>query len=195
MARLYPNRVKAIHITLPSFFSVKNPQTLFYLALGELFGPSLFLSEQEIEVNSFYKFSQYGNFIVNSLGYFHLQATKPDTLGHGLTDSPVGLLAYVLEKYSLGSFTRKAIGNRDGLLSKFDRDDLLTIVMYYWTTTTITSSCRMYKGTFYDREWPKNEIADMKVSSKVAVGVQYFGKEIAILPKTLLKHTFLNLKR
>ena len=38
------------------------------------------------------------NFVAKGRGYFMEQATKPQTLGYGLADSPVGLLAWVYEK-------------------------------------------------------------------------------------------------
>jgi pimeloyl-ACP methyl ester carboxylesterase len=71
-------------------------------------------------------------------GYAHVQATRPDLLGIGLNDSPAGLAAWILEKF-------RAWADCDGDLEKrFSRDELLTHVMIYWVTGTITSSCRLY---------------------------------------------------
>ena len=39
-------------------------------------------------------------FIMGESGYFHIQATKPDTVGVGLNTSPLGLAAYIIEKFS-----------------------------------------------------------------------------------------------
>ena len=70
----------------------------------------------------------------------HLQATRPDTLGVALTDSPAGLAAWILEKFYAWS------DKRDGqLLTQFDRDDLLTNVMLYWVSGSITTSVRLYR--------------------------------------------------
>ena len=50
-------------------------------------------------------------------GYHHIQATKPDTIGAALIDSPVGLAAYILEKWS--TWTKNEYINRpDGGLTE-----------------------------------------------------------------------------
>ncbi|MDN3358420.1 epoxide hydrolase family protein [Actinomadura sp. DC4] len=68
--------------------------------------------------------------------YAHTQATRPQTLAYGLNDSPVGLAAWILEKF----LTWSDPATRDGLSA----DDLLTNVMIYWATQTIGSSMRLY---------------------------------------------------
>ncbi|CDQ93464.1 unnamed protein product, partial [Oncorhynchus mykiss] len=83
--------------------------------------------------------------IIRETGYLHIQGTKPDSAGCGVNDSPVGLAAYILEKFS----TWTDFNNRDledgGLERKFTLDDLLTNIMIYWTTGSIVSSMRFYK--------------------------------------------------
>ncbi len=71
-------------------------------------------------------------------GYFHLQRTKPQTLGLGLNDSPVGLAAWVIEKFH----TWSDCGGR--LESSFTRDELLTNIMLYWVNQSSASSVRHY---------------------------------------------------
>lgn len=71
-------------------------------------------------------------------GYQHEQATKPLTLAHALSDSPVGLLAWLLEKYRSWSDVR-------GPLPTTLADDVvLTQVSLYWFTNTISTSFRPY---------------------------------------------------
>jgi pimeloyl-ACP methyl ester carboxylesterase len=71
-------------------------------------------------------------------GYWHLQATQPQTLGFALNDSPIGLAAWLIDKYRDWS-------DCDGVVERrFTRDELLTHVSLYWFTETIASSCRMY---------------------------------------------------
>merc|ERR550534_1514722 len=75
----------------------------------------------------------------------HVQATKPDTVGVALSDSPIGLAAYILEK--LATWTDRSKMERDdgGLLSdgaKFNLTELLDNVMIYWVTNSITTSMR-----------------------------------------------------
>lgn len=80
--------------------------------------------------------------IMETTGYFHEQATKPETLGFALSDSPVGLAAWIVEKFQGWSDPGRFIED------KYSRDDLLTNVMIYWLTNTITSSMRLYKESF-----------------------------------------------
>jgi pimeloyl-ACP methyl ester carboxylesterase len=71
-------------------------------------------------------------------GYSFLQGTKPQTLAYGLTDSPVGLAAWLLEKWHGWSDSGGDLDER------FDRDFLLTLVTLYWVTNTIGTSIRDY---------------------------------------------------
>ncbi|MCI0426195.1 MAG: epoxide hydrolase [Actinobacteria bacterium] len=78
------------------------------------------------------RFEEYG------LGYYDVQALRPDALSYGLADSPVGLLAWVLEKFWSWS------GNDDDIWRRFDRDRFLTNVMLYWLPNRVLSSTRIY---------------------------------------------------
>ena len=70
--------------------------------------------------------------------YMTLQSTKPQSLAYGLADSPVGLAAWIIEKFQSWS-------DCNGLLdNKFSKDELLTNIMIYWITNTIDSACRIY---------------------------------------------------
>ena len=80
-------------------------------------------------------------------GYVHLQRTKPQTASFGLTDSPVGLAAWILEKWWRWSDIEDAHGRRD-LSRRYTMDELITTIMIYWVTGTIGSSMRMYYETF-----------------------------------------------
>jgi pimeloyl-ACP methyl ester carboxylesterase len=70
--------------------------------------------------------------------YAHQQMTRPTTLGYGLSDSPVGLLAWMVEKY-------RSWSDCDGVLSRrFSDDFVLTQASLYWFTNTISTSFRPY---------------------------------------------------
>lgn len=72
-------------------------------------------------------------------GYAHVQATRPQTLAYGLNDSPVGLAAWILDKWY--TWTTPPSGN---LEQHFTKDQLLTNVMIYWVTETMNSANRYY---------------------------------------------------
>jgi pimeloyl-ACP methyl ester carboxylesterase len=67
-------------------------------------------------------------------GYAHLQRTRPQTLAYGLADSPVGLAAWIVEKWRAWSDCGGQVGRR------FTNDQLLTTVMLYWVTGTTCGS-------------------------------------------------------
>lgn len=74
----------------------------------------------------------------HNLGYQEIQSTKPQTLGHALSDSPVGLASWIAEKWYGWS-------DHDGDLEKVvTKDDLLTNIMIYWVTNSGASSARLY---------------------------------------------------
>jgi len=75
-------------------------------------------------------------------GYSHEQQTRPLTLAQGLSDSPSGLLAWILEKYRAWSDSGGDVSTR------FSDDFLLTQASLYWFTNTISSSFRPY----YERQ-------------------------------------------
>nr|XP_020634814.1 epoxide hydrolase 1-like [Pogona vitticeps] len=86
--------------------------------------------------------------ILRESGYMHIQATKPDTAGCGLNNCPVGLAAYILEKFSTWTDNSFRNLNDGGLERKYTLDELLTNVMIYWVTSSIVSSMRFYKENF-----------------------------------------------
>lgn len=75
-------------------------------------------------------------------GYYHIQGTKPQTLAYGLADSPVGLAAWIAEKFH--GWTHNSGDIRDAV----SWDDLLTNIALYWFTGTIGSSIRLYREHF-----------------------------------------------
>ncbi|MCR9091110.1 MAG: alpha/beta fold hydrolase [Algiphilus sp.] len=81
--------------------------------------------------------------------YGKQQATRPQTLAYGLTDSPVGQAAWILEKF----WTWVDHGGH-GPEAVLSRDELLDNVMLYWLPAAAASSARLYWESFmdFDRE-------------------------------------------
>ncbi|MEW9532244.1 epoxide hydrolase family protein [Microbispora sp. NPDC049125] len=96
-------------------------------------------------------------------GYAHLQGTRPHTLAYALTDSPVGQLAWIAEKFHEWSDPDIVI----------PRDRLLTNVMLYWLTGTAGSSARIYYETFHPPTSPRAERVE------VPTGVAVFARDVA----------------
>lgn len=87
----------------------------------------------------------------NHWAYADIQGTRPQTLGYGLNDSPVGLAAWITDKWYVWS-------DHDGHIENaFTKDQLLTNIMIYWTTGTINSSTRIYYETRRDN-WRRGRV-------------------------------------
>jgi pimeloyl-ACP methyl ester carboxylesterase len=104
--------------------------------------------------------------------YASLQATKPQTLAYGLNDSPVGLAAWIIEKFRTWSDCNGEIERR------FSKDELLTNIMIYWVTETLPSSIR----TYYENAHASSPLkAGQHIN--VPAGVALFPKEISLPPR------------
>ncbi|RIV40398.1 epoxide hydrolase family protein [Micromonospora radicis] len=78
-------------------------------------------------------------FNADLVGYMKVQATRPQTVAYALTDSPVGQLAWIVEKY------REWTDCVDVPEQAVDRDQMLTTVSIYWFTATAGSSAQLYR--------------------------------------------------
>ncbi|MEH6518114.1 MAG: epoxide hydrolase [Halioglobus sp.] len=79
-------------------------------------------------------------------GYSKQQSTRPQTLGYGLADSPVGQMAWIIEKFAAWTDCEKdGMRYPENLLSK---DEMLDNVMIYWLNNTAASSARLYWESF-----------------------------------------------
>jgi pimeloyl-ACP methyl ester carboxylesterase len=105
-------------------------------------------------------------FMSDEFGYAQIQSTRPQTLAYGLTDSPVGQLAWIVEKFQ--GWTHGSEVPEDAV----DRDHMLTNVMLYWLTRTAGSSANLYYEGTHAGEWPQ--------PSATPTGVAVFAEDIAI---------------
>jgi len=108
-----------------------------------------------------------GNFMSDGNGYFQISATRPRTLSYALADSPVGQLAWIVEKF-------KEWTSADAVLPEdaVDRDHILTDVMLYWLTETAYSSTNLYYEIIHAQDWPSK--------SEVPTGVAVFAQDVSI---------------
>jgi pimeloyl-ACP methyl ester carboxylesterase len=110
-------------------------------------------------------------------GYMAMHRTKPQTAAFGLTDSPAGLAAWIVEKLRAWSYC-------DGDIERsFTRDEILTNVTLYWLTETIGSSMRMYRANA--------AIPPAQHARRVAVpsGFSLFPGDIVRPPRAWLERT------
>jgi hypothetical protein len=119
------------------------------------------------------RLARLGHYAQEQMGYAQLQSTRPQTLAHGLTDSPAGQLAWIAEKFK--EWTGPGIAGLPE--DAVDRDTLLTNVTIYWLTGTAGSSANMYYEGAHQAGggWG----AQME-RSPVPTGVAVFPQDIAI---------------
>ncbi|XP_030767823.1 uncharacterized protein LOC115891500, partial [Sitophilus oryzae] len=148
LSALYPKSVLGYHTNFPVVYTLKS-----YIKpiLGVLY-PSWIVKPEHYE--RVYPLKDRGLFIFRESGYFHLQSTKPDSLGVAMDNSPEGMAAYFLEKFITGSnFTYINKFSSKDLKEKFSFTGLIDNLMLYWVTQTASSSFRMYFESFEDGFW------------------------------------------
>ncbi|XP_064450536.1 epoxide hydrolase 1 isoform X2 [Mirounga angustirostris] len=182
MAQMVPSHVKGLHLNMAF---VLNPGTLTLL-LGWRFPRFFGYTQRDIELLYPFKEKVFYSLMRES-GYMHIQGTKPDTVGCALNDSPVGLAAYILEKFSTWTNPEFRDLEDGGLDRKFSLDDLLTNVMLYWTTGTITSSQRFYKENL-GQGFMANKHDRIKVH--VPTGFAAFPCELMHVPEKWVKFKY-----
>jgi len=184
IATLFPQNVYGYHSNL---CSSQHPLSQIKMIIKSFF-PSFVIAEEH---RSFYKpFSNLLMHILEEMGYAHLQATKPDTIGTALSHNPVGLAAYILEKFS--TWTNEEYRNLPdgGLTKRFTLDALLDNVMIYYVTNSITTSQRLYAETMNKAQTGLN-IDRCQV--KVPAACARFKHDIMHSTDFELKHKFINL--
>ncbi|MFI7065955.1 epoxide hydrolase family protein [Kribbella sp. NPDC050124] len=87
-----------------------------------------------------------GEFMRKEFGYIAIQSTRPQALAYGLTDSPVGQLAWIMDKFRAWTYPMDTLPEE--IISK---DRLLTNVMIYWLTGTAGSAA--YVGYAQEQAW------------------------------------------
>jgi epoxide hydrolase len=116
-------------------------------------------------------------FRTEDFGYFHLQMTRPQTIGYALADSPVGQAAWIYDKF-------RAWTDNDGdPESALTRDEMLDDITLYWLTDTAASFARMY---FENGFVPASRV-------DLPVGCSMFPREIYRAPRSWAERFYPNL--
>jgi len=127
--------------------------------------------------------------------YAMIQSTKPQTLAYGLNDSPVGLAAWIIEKF-------KTWSDCDGNIENcFSKDELLTNITIYWATQTVNSAFRLYKegiqrvmNAMYNPLAKINPFEKTGDKTEVPTAFALFPKDISSPPKEYAER-FFNVQR
>ena len=156
----YPDRLAGIHVNLLAVRRDQSP-------------PASPTDEEKAYLE------ELAHWMREETGYLQIQGTKPQTLAYGLTDSPVGLAAWIVEKFRTWSDCGGEVERR------FSKDLLLTNVMLYWVTGAIGSSFWPYYARAHG-PWPISERRPVKVPTAYAA----FPREILHPPRSWAERVY-----
>lgn len=170
MAVHAPEGLLGIHTNMPGTV----PSEVLKLVRAKQPVPASYSAQEKVAYAGLETF--YGK----GFGYAEMMNTRPQTLGYGLSDSPVGLAAFLYEK--IATWTHSG-GNPESVLT---RDEILDNITLYWLTNTGTSSSRSYWDAAQGEGGPFNAIE----ISKVPVAVTVFPGEIYRAPRSWGEKSF-----
>jgi pimeloyl-ACP methyl ester carboxylesterase len=161
MAKQQPSGLLAIHLNLPILFPPPPAPPGGYTAAEQ---PAL---------------GELGKYASDGSGYASIQATRPQTLGYGLADSPAGQAMWIYEKFQAWS------DNRGDPAEAISLDHMLDDITLYWLTDTAASSARLYYESF------AKDFSRMPLDFPVAVSI--FKGDFFTPPKAWGEETYTKL--
>jgi pimeloyl-ACP methyl ester carboxylesterase len=165
MGRQAPEGLLGIHVNMPATVPAEVADVL--KSGGS--APENLTEKEKAAFNSLNKLYTKGG------GYAGMMVTRPQTLGYGLTDSPVALASFFLDKFNDWTYSG---GNAEKSLTK---DEMLDDITLYWLTNTANSSAQLY--------WENNNnnfnVVEQRTQEiKVPVAITVFPGEIYQAPKS-----------
>jgi pimeloyl-ACP methyl ester carboxylesterase len=158
MAKQQPSGLIAVHLNLPILFPPPPPP------------PGGYTAEEQAALAQLERYS------TDASGYASIQGTRPQTLGYGLADSPVGQAMWIYEKFQ-GWTDNK--GDPEEAISV---DHMLDDITLYWFTNTAASSARLYYESF------RKDFVRMPLELPIAVSI--FKGDMFTPPKVWGERTY-----
>lgn len=172
MGRQAPAGLKAIHVNRIERATTLPPDVAKALKSGDPAPAGLTPEEKAV-------FDEARDFLNKGFGYAAIMGTRPETIGFGLEDSPVGLAAWLYDKIADWVFTR---GDPEQALG---RDAILDDITLYWLTKSATSSGRIY--------WENGNTPGTRGPITIPAAVTIFPGEVYRPPKSWAERTYHNL--
>jgi pimeloyl-ACP methyl ester carboxylesterase len=161
IGRLVPDRVIGVHVNALITFPAGDQADMAAMTEGDQ-----------------RRFAAMNEWQQRSGAYMQIQGTRPQTIAHALTDSPAGLLAWIVEKFQ--EWTDPAAKLPEDAV---DRDRILTDVSIYWFTATAGSAAHTYYERFNDPAmWAPRE------RSEVPLAVAVFTTDVTVRPFAAKAH-------
>ncbi|MEP7456843.1 epoxide hydrolase [Phyllobacterium sp. SB3] len=169
MARQKPEGLLGIHVNMPATVP---PEAARAMILGEPAPAGLSEAEKAAydALNTF--FSKNG-------AYGSMMTTRPQTVGYGLSDSPVGLAAWMFDKFNQWTYSGGDAGK------SLTKDEMLDDITLYWLTNSAISSAQLY--------WENNANNFNAVDISLPTAITVFPGEIYRTPKSWAEKSYHNL--
>jgi len=171
MGRQAPKGLLAIHVNMPPTV----PEDAAKAMAAGLPAPAGLSAEETAAYNKL------STFFSKNGAYGAMMTTRPQTVGYGLTDSPVGLAGWIYDKFNQWTYSG---GDAEKSLT---RDEMLNDISLYWLTNSAISSARLYwennTNNFNAKEQRTAEI-------KVPVAVTVFPGEIYQAPRSWTERAY-----
>ncbi|KAI8875385.1 alpha/beta-hydrolase [Backusella circina FSU 941] len=184
MALKYTENCMGFHtnmpIIAPPFPTLSNilshPLQVLLFLLAIILGFKTVYKNQEVQI-----FRDFANADEDEKGgYRAIQGTRPYTLAYGLSDSPVGLLGWMLDCYHVWTYHTPGKTDTNSLPESITIDEFLTQISIYWITNTMSSSTRLY----YEFKQEMSKVGKMLlIGIKVPYGVSTFPNELTRFPR------------
>jgi pimeloyl-ACP methyl ester carboxylesterase len=166
MARQAPAGLLGIHVNMPATVP---PDVAKALNDGDPAPAGL--SEKEKAA-----FEKLDTFYKKNCGYAAMMVTRPQTVGYGLSDSPVGLAAWMYDKFAQWTYSG---GEPERSLT---RDEMLDDITLYWLTNSAISSAQLY--------WENNANNFNAVDISIPAAVTVFPGEIYQAPRSWVERSY-----
>jgi pimeloyl-ACP methyl ester carboxylesterase len=166
---------------ITTYLGIRNPPSLagIHLNMVLAFPPDPADPTKDLNAAERTALEELARFRREESGYTAIQGTKPQTLAYGLTDSPAGLAAWIVEKF-------RAWSDCGGEVERcFSKDELLTNVMLYWLPATANSSSRLYCEAIRSGGFPPR---NFRVCAPT--GCAIFPREIMRPPRSWAEHAY-----
>lgn len=154
----YGDRVSAIHVSTPTPLDIFQGERWWDITEGRVSPPDASQLERDGLQKYMRKFA----------AHIAVHMLDSQTLTFGLTDSPVGLLAWIVRRYQLWT------DHGGDLESVFSKDDLLAVATIFWATNTIGTSIRTYANT---ARYPWQPSHDRIPAIEPPTGITFLGFE------------------
>jgi pimeloyl-ACP methyl ester carboxylesterase len=176
MARQAPTGLLGIHINLPATIP---PDVAEVLASGGS-APAGFSKKERAAFDSLDTFNK------KERAYAVMMGTRPQTVGYGLTDSPIGLAAWMLGHSGFAQWTSSSSDSSKSPT----KDEVLDDITLYWLTNSAVSSARLY---WENKTSLLNAIAQKTALISLPVAITVFPGEIYRAPQTWARRAYRNL--